>query len=135
MSVNKYDNAMVMGSDGKPLYVLNKELLAKQNVSEGQLFALKASHYLKDIIFEMARNTNEENTIRMLAAVFDALESEQQKLWNFEVDVTQHRFFDFPKCSCPQLDNRDRLGTPYKVHTFDCIVHGKSAVEAASFKE
>ena len=109
---------------GQVISMLNSFLIEQQKISFEEVEALKTSYILRNIIFNMANNETNIRTLKMLANVFDALESEQQKLWHFEVDVNFHRFFDFPGCSCPVLDNIDYLGTPYKVYNNECVIHG-----------
>jgi hypothetical protein len=123
MSTDKY---IVTGPDGKIITSLNPQLAAHQNVSDEQLEALKLSHQLRWMIFEAAKKVIEEPLkLKMLANIFDLLETEQQKLWNFKLNQNIHRFFDFPGCKCPKIDNADRLGTPYRVYSEECTIHGE----------
>ena len=120
---NKYS---VFDADGKLIAQLNGRLAIKQNVSDEQLEKLKATHVLAHSLKEAARRTTDVVKLRMLAAEFDKLETEQQLLWNFEPDPNFHRFFDFPGCTCPKLDNAERLGTPYLIINATCPIHGNS---------
>lgn len=122
MKNNKY---VVTGPDGKTICLLNSYLANKQKITDEQLEALKLSHQLKWIIFESAKQTSDPTKLKMLANVCDALESEQQALWNFEVNKNFHRFFDFPGCTCPKLDNKERLGTEYAIFDTSCPIHGE----------
>jgi hypothetical protein len=115
---------VVLGMDGKTLTTLNTGLAQRQKVTDEQLDALKLSHQLRWMLFETAKLTKEPLRLKMLAALFDALEFEQQKLWNFPQDGNYHRFFDFPGCKCPRMDNIDALGTPYKITVENCPIHG-----------
>lgn len=120
--MDKFD---VIGLDGKVITHLNSRLAARQNVSDDQLQALRASHVIRRTIFDLAKaNIDHPTTLQMLARVFDNLENEQQELWNFGADPNFHRFFDMPGCTCPRMDNEDRLGTPHKVHDSTCPIHG-----------
>ena len=114
----------VMGIDGKPLTRLNEGLAKRQKITDEQLEALKLSHQLRWMLFETAKATKEPTQLKMLAAVYDALEFEQQALWNFPRDPNFHRFFDFPGCICPRIDNIDALGTPYRITVQTCPIHG-----------
>ena len=115
----------VLGPNGEVLTHLNERLAIRQGVSDEQLEALKTSYRLRWILFEAAKQSLEEPLkLKMLAGVFDQLESEQQKLWNFKDDPNHHRFFDFPGCACPKHDNAERLGTPYKIYSEGCPIHG-----------
>ena len=119
---DKYD---VLGPDGQVLTRLNARLAIKKGVNDEQLEALKMSHQLRWMLFEAAKKSLDEPLkLKMLAAMFDSLEDEQQTLWNFGADPNFHRFFDFPCCKCPKIDNAERLGTPYKIYAGNCPIHG-----------
>lgn len=114
----------VYGPDGEVLCYLNDRLAIRQGITDEQLEALKVTHQLKHMLFEAAKKYLERpTTLRMLAASFDSLETEQQKLWNFNPDPSFHRFFDFPGCTCPKIDNAERLGIPQKIHSLSCSIH------------
>jgi|ERR1035437_181101 hypothetical protein len=119
--MSKYE---VPGIDGTPLTTLNRNLAERQKVTDEQLEALKLSHQLRWMLFETAKKTKEPLKLKMLAALYNVLETEQQKLWNFPLDPNFHRFFDFPGCLCPRMDNIDALGTAYRVHVENCPIHG-----------
>jgi len=119
--MSKYD---VYAYDGRIVCRLNKHLAEYQKVTDEQLCALKVTHQLKESLFNIAKNTNNSLALKALAAVFDKLEFEQQKLWNFGEDANHHYFFDFPGCTCPRLDNLERLGHEGKVYSGNCPIHG-----------
>lgn len=119
------DKYQVTDLDGEYVTHLNQRLAAKQGVTDDELHALRASHQLRFYLFQIANaNKDHQLTLQMLARLFSNLESEQQELWNFGADPNFHRFFDMPGCTCPSMDNTDRLGTPYKVYSTDCPIHG-----------
>lgn len=125
----------VYDNEGKAICLLNERLANRQKITLEQLEALKESHVLAHTIKEQARNSiGKPLKLRMLAAVFEALEFEQQKLWNFEPNADFHRFFDFPGCTCPKLDNIDRLGSPYKVYNKACLIHGDVQLEVKAIE-
>ena len=118
----------VYDKDGNPITLLNSDLIQKQGLSREQIDALKVSHHVAYDVRETAKqNLTNHSTLRMLAAVHEAIETEQQKLWKFDVNPDFHRFFEFPGCKCPKLDNMERLGTPYKIISCDCPIHGGPA--------
>jgi hypothetical protein len=119
------DKYYVTDQDDNVITRLNHHLAEKQNVTDEQLEALKLSHQLRWILFEAAKKVLDEPLkLKMLANIFDALETEQQKLWNFEPNPNHHYFFSFPGCKCPVMDNQDRLGTPHKIINQNCPIHG-----------
>jgi hypothetical protein len=107
---------------------LNPALILKQKLTSVKYDALIESHQLKNVIFTMAKNTENIETLKMLAKIFDELEFEQQRLWGFPLDPNHHYFWDFPKCTCPKIDNMDSLGTPYRVHSGGCLIHGEDVI-------
>jgi hypothetical protein len=123
MTQRNYD---VLGPNSELLTRLNGPLAERMGVTDENLEALKVSHQLRHLLFEAAKNRiHEPATVRMLAAMFSALESEQQRLWGFPVDPKFHRFFDFPGCSCPKLDNDEWLGSGHPIIALDCMIHWK----------
>ena len=122
--MDKFD---VIALDGKTVLThLNSRLAERQKVTANQLQALRASHVVRRTVFDLAKaNIDHPTTLQMLARVFDNLENEQQALWNFPVDPNHHRFFDMPGCTCPRMDNEERLGTPYKTYDTTCPIHGE----------
>lgn len=126
-----YANDPIVGPNGEILGHLNSALLQRQQVTAEQHTALLLSHQLKHVLFAGAKDVlTEPKTegrsikLRLLAKMFSTLETEQQRLWNFPLDTSYHRFFDFPGCSCPKLDNAERLGSGFVIRATDCEIHG-----------
>lgn len=120
------DKYAVFGPNDELLTRLNERLAQRQGVSDEALAALVVSHQLRWLIFEAAEAVKDEpKTLRMLAGVFSALETEQQRLWNFPLDPRFHHFFELPGCTCPKIDNMERLGTDYMIRSLNCPIHGK----------
>ena len=110
--------------DGVAVTKLNHILVEKQNLNDEQVEALKLSHELKYRLLNIAKeNIKDPYKLKMLSGIVDALESEQQKLWNFEVDPNYHQWFNFPGCSCPKMDNKERIGTLHRIISEDCPIH------------
>lgn len=124
--MNNPDKYAVLGPNGEVITTLNSRLAVNQGITDAQLEALKLSHQLCYSLFYAAKQVLDQPLkLKLLAAVFDVLETEQQKLWNFPADPNFHRFFDFPGCTCPKMDNADALGTPYRITVEGCPIHWK----------
>ena len=122
MNVDKF---VIPGLNGDALGRLKSGLAERQGVTDEQLSALIMTYQLKEVLFDAARKSLDEPfKLKMLAAMFDALEFEQQGLWNFPRDASFHFFWAFPGCTCPKLDNRDRWGTGMGIRSHDCPIHG-----------
>jgi hypothetical protein len=109
---------------GDEVIRINPRLVARQQISDEVLEQIKGTHVQRLHIFQQARETDDQAQLRQLAKDFEQLEYHQQTLWGFSQDPNFHRWFDFPKCTCPKMDNQDRYGTPYRVISADCPVHG-----------
>ena len=119
---DKYD---IPGPNGESLGRLNAGLAVRQGVSDEALAALVTSHQLKHMLFEAAeKSLDQPLKLKLLAALFQALEFEQQALWNFPRDANFHFFWAFPGCTCPKIDNRERWGTGMAIRSDACPIHG-----------
>lgn len=114
----------VYGPNDEVLCTLNERLIERQRITAEQLSALKMSHQVRHMLFEAAKATTEPLKLKMLAALFEALEFEQQELWNFPRDRNFHRWFDFPGCTCPKMDNAQWLGFDRRIRVQSCPIHG-----------
>lgn len=68
----------------------------------------------------------EEDWVRLQMLHVEVIENELkiQKAFNFKPDHKFIRFWEFPKCSCPKLDNMDSWGTGRRVIVGNCTLHG-----------
>ena len=121
------DKELTVYYNNEPITRLNSSLVIRQGVTPENLEELKRSHVLKYMIFEAAKNTDDQETLRALAKIFERLEFAQQRLWGFPEDSSHHRWFDFPQCACPKMDNAERLGTSAgQIINTSCPIHGTS---------
>src|SRR5271166_2319671 len=97
--------SLIVEYNGLPAVILNKELLDKQN-AWNNLEQIKAAHWLKIMIQEMMVESDDLSFIRALVNDLTVVEYELQQLWGFPLDPTFHRFWEYPKCSCPVLYNQ-----------------------------
>lgn len=109
--------------NGEVTYV-SPYLIKSRNISDDVVEQLKESHVERLRIFQEARATTDVPTLQRLAAEFEKLEFRQQALWGFPQSSDFHRWFEFPGCDCPKMDNEDRLGTSYRVISETCVIHG-----------
>lgn len=102
--------------------VLNKRLLDNQN-AWSNLDAIKDAHWLKLMVYEMLEETSDRDTLKSLGNDLTEIEFELQDLWGFPLDANYHRFWEYPKCTCPKMDNADWY--PHRsVIQKDCPLHG-----------
>ena len=65
------------------------------------------------------------DNLRDLAKLHEANEFELQDLWGFSRDSSMHRWFEFPGCECPKMDNEERMGVPQagRIISGCCPIH------------
>jgi hypothetical protein len=57
--------------------------------------------------------------------LIEDLEFKLQAAWGLSQDKNYHNRWNRIKgCSCPTMDNRERVGTPYRIHSITCKWHG-----------
>jgi len=118
----KYSNEdLIVYYKGKPKYWLNPALVEQQKLTKEQVEELKLTHQDRLRIFEAMENTDDVEDLKMYAEQFDNLEFEQQRIWGWPQDENFHRWFDVPKCKCP--DNSENIGTKYRIISSDCPIH------------
>lgn len=104
------------------LTVLNQNLLNKQ-LCWPNLEEIREAHWLKLMIYEMIEESDNEAEIHSLGLDLTEIEYELQRLLKFKKDSAFHRFWEYPKCSCPKLDNM--YNYPYRaIFNLSCLLHG-----------
>ena len=103
---------------------LNSDLIKQQGITEEGIKRLLDLHKLKSIVFDCMRDTDDVDELHYLADCVEHVEYALQEAWGFPLDRNFHRWWDVPKCSCPELDNRGRYGTEYRIIDCKCPVHG-----------
>ncbi len=121
------DSKYTVMYEGKAVARINSRLVEKQGIDDVAVAKIIMLHQLKYGILESATAAIEDrNLLRMYAKMVELLEFELQRVWKFPLDAKFHRFWKFPGCTCPRLDNEDSYGTSYSIVNLDCPVHGNT---------
>jgi len=107
--------------------ILNQKLLKKNKVTEAQEEKLYKLYEELDNIFKQDKTLDASNKeqAKTLVLELENLEFELQKNWNFPQSVNFHTYWSkLSNCSCPKLDNQERIGTGQRITVGDCIYHG-----------
>jgi hypothetical protein len=110
---------------GKRGIKINSRLLDIQDAWDN-LDEIKTCHEAKLTIYSAIDDIDNPVELREYAKQLTALEFKLQFLWGFPIDANFHRFWDTPKCTCPQMDNDDWYGTSMSYINGDCPIHGGS---------
>lgn len=98
---------------------LNEDLLISQKVSEENKLHMQTIYEALDEVLKNPESVDDP------VEFIEKMELLLQHLWNFPQDKTFHRYWlKIDKCSCPIMDNMERIGTPYRVYNRECIWHG-----------
>lgn len=109
--------------NGETKYYLNSMLLYRQNAWP-RLEELKELHSLKLLMYELIEESTDRLFIRSIAKDIEQIEYKLQEVWGFDIDSKYHIFWEYPKCTCPKLDNRDRYPNGYYIIDVHCPLHG-----------
>lgn len=117
-------NMEVRFSNGDYITSLNSRMVRERKLSAEDIEMLKDTHVMRALIFSAMERTDNTTTLKNFAKMFEKLEFLQQELWGFKKDSNWHWWFEVPKCTCPRLDNADRIGSEENVMDSTCPIHG-----------
>jgi len=106
--------------------ILNPNLIKKQGVDKEGVKLIKTIHVMLLTIFDEIEKEDDPDKLHVFADVINELDFKLQEAWGFERDANYHTWwYRAPKCTCPTMDNQERVGTPYSIVSEDCPLHGK----------
>ena len=80
--------------------------------------------YLADLL--NPNNVTGKETLKCYAKLLEAVEYNMQRVWKWPQDKNRHTWWcRIPHCKCPDMDNKDFLGTELRYFNSDCPIHGK----------
>jgi hypothetical protein len=104
-------------------FILNSDFMDRQNAWKN-LEELKEAYWFKLMFYSMMEDSNDIAEMRSLVEDLTELEFYIQELFNFPKDQKFHRFWETPRCKCPELDNQDAWPSGiYRINTL-CPLHG-----------
>lgn len=108
---------------GKVHYFMNP-LLLNEKQAWNNLSAIVDAHTLKLCIYDQIINTTNKKELKDCATQLQEIEFYLQELWGFKRDARYHKFWQYPKCTCPVIDNEDNY--PHQsIINQGCPLHGK----------
>lgn len=109
---------------------LNLRLVEQQQLSLDDVKELVHLHSVREQVFNQMRvldpsNEDQLQQLRLFADLMESVEYNMQRVWKFEQDSKFHSWwYQLPHCSCPSMDNGDRVGTDSRVINMNCPLHG-----------
>jgi hypothetical protein len=109
----------------KPISRLNEELVIIRGLDKDDVAKIVKIHEKRWEKIELMKtlDATDKRELHALRDEITDLDFQLQDLWKFERNINFHNFFDLPHCTCPKMDNRGRLGSPYKFYAEDCPLH------------
>lgn len=99
--------------------MLNPKLVEKKKLAVEDVAALEFLHKELDDVVHNPHNYTDP------VALIEDIEFQMQRLWKFEENRDMHtHWLRIKGCTCPEYDNMERRGTPYRVLTASCPWHG-----------
>jgi hypothetical protein len=116
--------------------VFSKELADELGVPKPNQIAINEIHDTRRDIFNsvekmMKTGYKKEAHPTIFKELYDEwmeLERDLQLLWGFGLDDNKIKFWNFPACSCPAMDNNNAYPYGYYAMSGGCMIHG-SAVQ------
>ena len=102
---------------------INLSLAKERNLSEVTISAIQT--IMDNIHIIHLRPLYYFQTYKDSVECVESLETTLQFLWGFPYDKSYQTYrFGFKECSCPKVDNRERVGMREFVYDKSCVVHG-----------
>ena len=109
-------------SFGEKSVTLNKGLLDQQ-LAWKNLEKILLAHQFKLMLYEMIEDSSSTREMYELGKDLTLVEFHLQKLWGFEKDSRYHKWWYYPKCLCPKLDNDDNYPSGMYYVAGNCPLH------------
>ena len=114
--------------DEKILCKINRDMILKYDVGEKSLLRIKELHVAKHINRMLVETAIRQEWVsnrflKISADIEKEIEFLLQEAWGFDRDEKYHKFWEFPNCQCPDMDNRDRYPSEYYVISGECPIH------------
>ena len=121
--------------------MINLKLAAERGIDNTDIVQIQTLHTQRaDIVKSMkgiqpltdgklVYTVGEYDYLQYCGDYLGILEAEIQRLWGWEADASMTKFWLLPHCTCPVLDNEDRMGcNAGSIINGECPVHGNKGV-------
>ena len=109
--------------NGNRITYLNNVLVKKQQLTQSNIAELLKLHTQRYTIRLLADMCNPQ-MLKMYAKMDEEVDVLMQIEWHFPLNKNYYKFWEFPRCTCPKMDNNDAYPSGHYVINNDCIVHG-----------
>ena len=86
---------------------------------------LKGLYKIKGTIFNLCeKHIDDPLQLRCYHKMLHQVDNTIQEAWNFPQNENYHKFWYWPGCQCPALDNEDHWGSSRRIYSSKCPIHG-----------
>lgn len=118
---NNWDN--IFNKDKENTTVINKLHPQYKVLSDEQKEVITTLHHVRSLIEQAAHVTS--GIARTLYPLWYKNEKTLQKMWGFEDNETYIKFWQYPYCACPKMDNNDSYPSGHYYINGNCPIHGE----------
>ena len=103
----------------------NPRLADQQGLDQLSRDIIDKLHILRDFLeYESAHVAKTDEAQRQLYNTWFENDKLMQKLWKFDDNEDNIKFWNFPACTCPKMDNNDNYPYGRYVKVQSCPIHG-----------
>lgn len=121
---------MIKEIDAKDKYLVTfedlRDRIEKDRISNNKnLDKLKNCLIEKLKIYDAIEKSESDDNLRQYYKKLTDIEFNMQLLYGEDEDVTFHRFWETPKCTCPKIDNLENFPSEIPIFDSNCPIHKK----------
>jgi hypothetical protein len=110
----------------KEITILNSNWIKDKVIDSDGIAKLEEIHAKRIDLFNRIEKETDVVKLHEMAKEIDDIDFELQDGWGFDRDKRYHTWwYRLPKCKCPKMDNKDRIGTGLCIISWDCPLHGE----------
>ena len=106
--------------------MINMELANDIGLEAYTIREIEDLHKYRADIFRISEGCTRDGLQKELYKEWMSVERKLQDLWGFDEDDDKIKFWTFPACSCPKMDNNDRYPYGYYIVNDGCLIHGEN---------
>ena len=109
--------------------MINRKLAEQRGITPEKEAKIEVRHKERQGVYEEMEGLSpssgiDRHQLKVLAEKVTRISYELQELWGFTKDASYHFWFNLPHCTCPKMDNRERMGTNSMIISGGCPIHG-----------
>ena len=121
---------MIKEIDAKDKYLVTfedlRDRIEKDRISNNKnLDKLKNCLIEKLKIYDAIEKSESDDNLQQYYKKLTDIEFNMQLLYGEDEDVTFHRFWETPKCTCPKIDNLENFPSEIPIFDSNCPIHKK----------